>query len=376
MNSIDNPKALLAESLFGVIRTIYNWRWRIGIATVLITLVTAIGAMFLPNYYMAKVVFYPANEGINSRTSLDGTIGGVAGMDAVERMITFATSIDMMDFMVERFDLYKHYDIDPANERAQTQVRTKLESLFTIEKNKYGAIELSIEDKDKSLPLPMVNTMLSRLDSVYVAALNYNSTKTLKAYEDALTERILYKNRITDTLDMLRREYGIFNVDAQSGAVPGMMYSFRSDLVDMKARYESLKNNPKVHPDTLAFYEARFRGSQARYDDFMSNSNKLNPSSFSVGRERVQYYETIKFLTVDQIRSLSEKVHQFRTAIVARGSSVILAERPQEPRVKSRPQRSIIILGTFLATLLLSSILALMLDSIKGINWKEFISEK
>ena len=75
----------------------------------------------------------------------------------LDRLLTICSSNELKDMLVQEFGLFAHYKIDSSKILAKHKIRKKLDKLMSVTKTKYDAIELSIEDQDKSLATQMVN---------------------------------------------------------------------------------------------------------------------------------------------------------------------------------------------------------------------------
>ena len=142
------------ENLLGVISTLLRWRKPIIRICLIAGIGTAIIALFLPNYYQSTTTFYAASPDLGKPEAV-GEIERdreIYGEDTDnDRLLTIAQSNEIAGYLIEKFKLYDHYDIDRTNRKSKDKVRKKFRGLYNVEKTKYEAIEISVEDKDLSL---------------------------------------------------------------------------------------------------------------------------------------------------------------------------------------------------------------------------------
>lgn len=376
----NNPHITYPESLVDVVRIVYKWRKRILVFILAITALTAVISFFLPNYYRSMTKFYPANDEAFSAAALYGqgeAQSDVGEVEMVERVINYATSRDLVDYMVHRFGLYEHYNIDSTNIRGEEKVRLAFLDHYDVKKDEYGAIELSIEDTDPSYPLMMVQAALKKLDQLYSKAMRSNKERTMKAYESVLNDRRRKQLWIVDTLRLLRTQYGILDADEQGGVLSEMVIKGESDLAQVGANLEALRGKPGITADTLILLEARVKGLTERVRQLTDPNSKsgFNTTRFNEGRQLVKYYEYMQDNISYEVRELTEKYQQYRTAAILNPSVVIMTEAPQTPKIKYRPKRSIIILGASIISFIIALFGALLIESYRSVEWSKILKD-
>jgi len=149
------------ESLVDIVKLVLQQRKVILRNVGILTILAIIGVLLLPNYYSSTTVFYPASPDVmkpehifgNSTKEMEyyGT-----GVD-LDRMITGAQSGELLDLMIDSFDLYKKYNIDPKGSKARYKAYNTFRDHYKIEKTKLDALELTIEDKDPKQAAAMAN---------------------------------------------------------------------------------------------------------------------------------------------------------------------------------------------------------------------------
>ncbi|MFN0013686.1 MAG: hypothetical protein ACKVU2_03985, partial [Saprospiraceae bacterium] len=111
------------DNLLGVLQTIYRWRKTIR-NVCLLALLGSIGiSLLMDNYYEAKTIFYPTSPQLANPELMFGNTGHVTdyyGSDRdLDRLAEIAAGKEVEDFMVHRFNLYEHYDIDSTDKKGR-----------------------------------------------------------------------------------------------------------------------------------------------------------------------------------------------------------------------------------------------------------------
>ena len=360
------------DNLIGVIATIFKWKKEIIRVTLVTTLGTAlISFLMLDNYYKSTSTFYVASPDIFKPEQVFGTstkdMEFYGNSNDLDRVLTISESGELFDFLIKKFDLYRHYDIDSTQEKAPFKVREKLEKLYNVTKTKYDAIEISVEDTDKKLAASIVNSAREKIDEISQRLIRQSQENLIKAYEQSSVEKEKALLSLNDTLIRLRQNYGVIDPDKQTEAVTKTAVESESNFARSKAKLDVLKRSTTTIPsDTMAILEATVKGYEEEVKVNNNMLKKYNEGFNSVSALK-EYYEAER----DQFSKDKQRALQLRIAYNTRISALILVESGQVPIVKSRPHRSIIILSAALISLIFSVIIALLLDNYRNVNWQE-----
>jgi tyrosine-protein kinase Etk/Wzc len=353
------------DNLLGVIGAVLKWKKPILRVILIATLGTAaIAFLFLPNYYKSTTTFYVASPDLFKPEQVFGTsnkdMDYYGTENDVDRVLTIAQSGELSDFLIKKFDLYKHYEIDSTKEEAPFKVREQLDKLLEIKKTKFNAIELSIEDKDKKITAEIANTAREKIDEIAQRLIRETQIKLIQAYESSFIEKEKTLLAMGNTLANLRQTYGVIDPDKQTEAVTKSVVDAEANYYRSKAKWESLKKSPSVSADSLAQMESTVRGYEAeskRGNEMLKRYN-LGFNSVSAMKE---YYEKER----DQISKDKQRFQQLRIAYGTKISALVLIESGRVPIVKSRPKRSIIVLSAALISLIFSVLGVLLIENYK-----------
>ncbi|HND88864.1 MAG TPA: hypothetical protein PK971_11080, partial [Saprospiraceae bacterium] len=207
------------DNLLGVFSTIYRWRKMIR-NVCLVTLVGSIAlSLMLHNYYKATTIFYPSSPQVANPELIFGTTGQATeyfGSDRdLDRMAEIANSNEVVDYMLRKFDLYTHYDVDSTDREGPHDVREEFREMYSALKNKNDAIELSIEDTDPKMAAAMANAARDKINEIGQRLIKENQGRLLATFEDNIGRKTAELNQLGDSLKYLQAKYNIFNVGAQ-----------------------------------------------------------------------------------------------------------------------------------------------------------------
>ncbi|RME97229.1 MAG: hypothetical protein D6772_10705, partial [Bacteroidetes bacterium] len=212
--------------LLEVLRRLYQWRKLLLAGVLLAGVGSAIIALLLPEYYTASTVFLAASpdratpELLYGETYAPQLYGNEEDMD---RLLTIAESDDLVTFLIDSFDLATHYDIDATSPRGRHSLAKHLRGLYETTKTKRDAIQLSIEDQNPELAARMANAAREQINMLAQRLIKATQARTIATFEQDIVIKEQQLKVLTDTLEDLRRRYGIYNSEAQSESLTSLL---------------------------------------------------------------------------------------------------------------------------------------------------------
>lgn len=350
------------DHLLGVVQTLWNWRKPIILICAVAVLGTILISLFLPNYYKATTVFLATSPDQAKPDALFSAREYYGNANDVDRLLTIAESNELVEYLVNNFNLYEHYQINPNSSKAAYKVREKFFSLYDIVKNKRDAIELSVEDQDRELAARMANAAREKVDEIAQKLIKEGQEKAIQTFENQVQVKEGLLKMVSDTLIALRRVYGIYNTVAQTENLTEQKATAESKLDLNRKRLEVLRATPGVPRDTIMMLNALVQGLEEEVKGSDSRIQNLNDGMANVLIFEKQWYEANAQLTEDL-----EKLKLWRSAYAASIPATALVEQAEVPLVKSRPKRSILVLTAGIIAFVFSVIAVLLLD-----NYQEY----
>jgi tyrosine-protein kinase Etk/Wzc len=363
------------DSLLGVVQTLFKWRKPILIITLAAAIGSAVIVLLLPVYYEASTTFYAASpdlakpEGIFGMTNESMDYYGED--EDIDRMMSIANSSELANFLIDSFNLYEHYGIDPTGSKAGYWVREQLSDLYDITKTKFDALELTIEDRDREQAAAMANAARVKISQIAQNLIKYSQSQVLKTYEVNMFEKQKQLLNLSDTLESIRKEYGVYSTDMQSELLTSLLAKSESRLAGSEARLEAYRNIPRIPRDSINFLQARISATEK---EIVNLQAKLD--LFNKGLSQVKVLENIHKEASDQLGLDRERYKQILTTYDSDFPAIHLVEAADIPLIKSRPKRTIIVLGATFIAFILSLVGVLLFDGYKDINWRELMDAK
>ena len=361
-------------TLLDIVRTLFRWKRPIlttcaiaGIGSILICL------LFLDDYFMSKTVIYAANPALPDQTFDPNAVEKeYYGTDEdVDRILTISNSSELMDFLVDSFDLMEHYEINPKLPKAEHRVRTKLGGLYDAKKNKHNAIEITVEDKDRNLAANMTNAARDKINTIATSLIKENQQKLLETYTNSIAESEKELAVVSDSLKQVKQRYGVYDTETQSEVFAEMIAKTRANIATFKAKKEIFEKAGRRYADSVRVLKYKISSSEEQLRAVQTDLEQFN---LGIGRAKVlesKLKEGSHYLSKQRNRMI-----QLSSSYQSQIPAVILVEKGEVPRVKSRPRRSILVIGAVLIAFIFSALTALLLDTYRDVNWKDIYHGK
>jgi len=370
------------ESLLDVLKTLYCWKIPILVTSVIAALIAVFYSLSVPNYYKSKTVFYPANPRIASRGALfggaDENMSFFGGTKETDRILNIVKSSELVNYIVKKYDLYAHYEIDTTELEAPHYVTNDFMKLYKVKKNVESAIEISIEDVDREKTADMVWAIVGKINEINNRLTKDNQRRILGSFEKRMVDKQADFTTSTDSLRRLRSEYGIVSVASQEEFLTTLVAETESSLAAKRARLNGLQNSGTARRDTINALKANIKSLEGQLFALISpeSDSKINLHKFNSGREKVMQLELRQEDLAAEISFLRDRFFQYQTVYDTDVYSLYITEPPSTPVVRSRPRRTLTVFSVGMIAFILSCLGVLLLDYYKDTNWKEIVRQE
>jgi len=283
-----------------LIGIILRWKWPI-VAVCFIAALLSVGLSLLkPNYFKSTVIFLAANPYMMDRSTIFSKTPGenpvfmFGSGKEIDRLISIGKSQPLVDYIINKYNLIQHYEIDTTDPLAAFKVTERLWKNYKILKNPLDAIEVQIEDIDPKKAADMANDIVQKIDSIHLG--------------------ILSKSK-ADMASMLD-----FNIK------------------DLEHKITVLN------------------------DSIIQVKKKANAKT-------VFTLESLRDAAIEDLSEAQLVKDQYATLASNEMSSVYILQQAAPSVKKSKPKRSIMVLGTLIATLLFSASFAIIFEQLKAAGY-------
>src|SRR5687768_3573290 len=156
------------DSLMPLLGTLYAWRKYIFYITAGAFILSVLLSLLMKNYYQGKTIFYAASQDLFKPEKVFGNsqqeMYYYGSGEDIDRILTIGSSNDVLDFLIDSFDLWTVYQIKPGGTLARYKMRKALRENFNITLTKQDALELTVEDTDPQRAADMANAATNKID--------------------------------------------------------------------------------------------------------------------------------------------------------------------------------------------------------------------
>jgi uncharacterized protein involved in exopolysaccharide biosynthesis len=356
------PQPGVSDDLSGMdaFVTIVRDRKLVGAITLFALLASIIYLIFAPNIYTgaAKIMPPQQNQSLSSMFSQLGPLASLAGRDtglksASDLYISLLQSRTVADSLIERFKLRELYDV-----KRMGDARRELEGRTRISAAKSGVISIEVDDRDPQRAADLSNAYIEELRKL-------NNTL---AIGEAAQRRLFLEGQLQKAKENLanaevelkksEEKSGLIQPDVQSRALIASMSQLEAAVAAKEVELSSLKTFATEQNPDLFRAQQELAGLREQLNKLRKSSSS-DPMSLQTSRLPEVGLEYIRrFRDVKYFETLFEMIaRQYETAKIdeAKSGSVIQVLDPAvPPERRSKPLRSVILLLSFIAGLVVA----------------------
>lgn len=237
--------------LLEAVRLLLRWWKPISIVTAvsLVASIVITDPHIMPPYYKSVAIILPSNPELTNTQNLfvQSEANFFGTKEDVNRLLGIANSAELKTYMVSKFHLFNHYEIDSAGTSYPfTKVIQELEDNYTAMKNDLGSVEITIYDQDSKLAAEMANEIVSKVDDIGRSILMNYRLKMLDVYSNKVTENEKAVKIFTDSIINIKKQYGLFGGMENLGNKVNVLSNDKTgDAQQAMERLKVLEDNKK-----------------------------------------------------------------------------------------------------------------------------------
>ena len=357
--------------LLRALRTFYQWRRPILWATAAGTLLAVVISLLLPVYYAATTTFLALNP---SQNTVDVVFGESSDRiyvygsgDDLDRLVAIAESDQVINYMVDRFDLYGVYGIDSAETKAPLKVRREFLDNYEIIKTDQDLIEMTVLDGDPEQAAAMARAARERTNDVAITVAKATQARLADNLRVEQGSRIITLDSINSRLERLRFSSGIYNTEAQGEALSMQSSEIQTDIATTRARLAAYENNRRLRGarDSVAKLRIELQTLQSTRIALDSQLVQLNENIGPIDNLTEERMRTNVSLAYDRVR-----LKQYETLLATDMRALEVMEEAAVPVAKAKPIRSLIVLGGLVFSFVAAIIGVLVIEAARKYDWQ------
>ncbi len=325
-------------------------------------------ALLKPNIYTARATLLPPGSQQQSSSaaalaalgSLGGMAGGLAGKTPDELYVALLKSDSVHRALDKRLELRKRYEL-----ASHDALRGVLPQYVRISSDKKsGLITVEVDDKDPKFAAELANAHAAEV------------TKLLGrlAVSEAQQRRVFFEQQLKETkegliqaeqsLRQVQEKSGMVVLDKQAEAIIGAVAGLKARIAEREVQLQVMRTSTTAqNPDVQRLNSelSALRGELARMESSTGTRAKRGSIDIPIGQlpaasvDYVRALREVKF----QETMLATMLRQFEAAKLdeaKEGPQLQQVDVAQPPDRKSKPARSLIVLGSTLAAFLAASV--------------------
>lgn len=189
-----------------LVKVVYKWKWHIVIITLAAAVLGAVfsSSRFITPMYKSEATIYPTH----TESYSDETV--------TEQMLQIMQSQEIMDSVVEKFDLLKHYKIDKSYKYWKTALIGEYRSNVSIARTPYDAVTIKVYDSDPEIACAMIYEIFDQYSKMLKIILKAQRKEQADFFESTLKDNEVFIDSLKNRLAEIGTEYGIVDVTSQS----------------------------------------------------------------------------------------------------------------------------------------------------------------
>jgi hypothetical protein len=264
---------------------------------------------FITPLFESTVVMFPAKS-----TSLSRAVFGTytdfleyGDVDDAERLLQVLGSTAVRDRIVERFDLFDHYEIPEDSQFKNTTLRKIYYSNISSSRTPYGAVEIKVRDKSPEMAADIANEIAALSDSIQN---EIRQERALMAYQVARQRFESIQSEIIltqDTLKMLMQQ-GLYDYEAQAEMLTQQL------AIDISNNNQRAVKAIQEELNSIRELGGKFLSQRAHLDQ-ISRALSGTQRIMQEARADLENFVSFKFL-IDEAFVAEKKVYPTRWLIV------------------------------------------------------------
>ena len=297
---------------------IYIWkkRWILGMVGVIAGVASIVISLMITPMFKASVIMFPATNVMVSKELLvqnfsGENVHGFGEEEQAEQLLQVLNSEPIRTRIIEKYDLMDHYEIDPEGKYPMTELFEQYRSNINFRLTEYMSVEVEVMDKDPEYAAFIANDISDLVDTVYNSMIKDRAWEALRLVEREFRDAEETLVLLRDSLDLVSSQ---LSTDIDEGDDP-------TDIV-----IRALSENGAL---------------------YFSMINLVRNQSQIVAGLSLRYKEA-------RLEAEQDLPYKF------------VVERAFPPEKKAYPNKSLIVIVSTFASLLLALIVLIVIDNVKA----------
>ena len=243
---------------------IYIWKKRFILLAVglLAAVASIVISITITPMFKASVIMFPASSASISKELLvqnysgRQNVHGFGEEEQAEQLLQVLNSEPIRTRIIDIYNLMEHYEIDSAGKYPNTELYEQYTSNINFRLTEFMSVEISVMDKDPDLAANIANNISDLVDTVYNHMKKERAREALRLVEREFREAEKNLVVLQDSLDQLSSQLSKkINTDGQEDAANNLIKA----ISEHGALYISMMNLVRNEAQIVAGLSLRFK---------------------------------------------------------------------------------------------------------------------
>ncbi len=337
----------------------------------LAVILSVIISLLLPKWYKADVLLLPPKDvsispggtvQLAEAASITGGIELPIRVTAADVYVRVLGSRAIIDQIIEKYDLLTHY-----NAGSMFDARQVLSKRASFRVTREGLVRITVEDQDPGTAADIANGFADALNLLSQQIVSQRAVKSLEFIENRLIAVRAELDNARHDLEVFQTRHRALDFDEQTRLAIGQATSLKIELarinIEIGLQREVLgPNNPELLKKKRHLEAIKEQLDKLEYGDDDSSYFSLPLAAIpGLKGEYEALYSRVK-VAESVYMTLLELLEQAKIQEDAESAPLSVLDRATVPQVRSRPQRTLIVLGSTGCALLVAVLLASFLE--------------
>jgi uncharacterized protein involved in exopolysaccharide biosynthesis len=176
------------------------------ITTIIAFVVSAAISLTITPLFRSTVVLYPTSNVVESQTlfGIQNTATALFGDEtATEKVLQILKSDNIKNYLVNKYDLMKHYGIGDKTKYKYTLLNSRMNKYIISRKTQYNSIEINVLDADPIIASTIANDIAKQVDTVFNQIVKDAGRKSFNAINNSYNDQLCMVKSLEDSLKLI-----------------------------------------------------------------------------------------------------------------------------------------------------------------------------
>ncbi len=189
---------------------LYQHRKTLIVVSLAAALVSAVVSLMIQEKYLSSVVLFPAASNSISKSLMTEDVTGKQDINAfgeeeeAEQLLQILNSDEISGRIRAKYQLMKHYGIDPDDQYALTETLKEYEDNVTFKRTEFNSVRIDVMDHSADTAAMIANDIAALLDTVRTRMQHDRAKQGLRIIEQEYQDMLKYMRQIDDSLTGIR----------------------------------------------------------------------------------------------------------------------------------------------------------------------------